>query len=316
MDREEVKAKVLDLPELNTWSVMADIFERVLNRSSRDCEWPQMACQAVGGDESIVPAAAAAMVCMKIGITMVDDILDEDPRGLYHQMGPGAASNLALAFQAAAFGVIAKMPLDAERRAAGLASLAQMALTTAFGQSLDVQNLPGEENYWKIVRTKSTPYYATAMQIGAVLGGANLEIASRLRTFGAMNGEVVQLYDDLTDVLEQPANPDWKQGRNNLLILYAMSADHPEREKFKTLLPQIDDLEALKTAQQILVRCGAVSYCAYHVVKRHEAARRLIDSMPVVDPAPLRRLVSWYIAPLVSLLRNVGASVPPELEMV
>ena len=316
MDREEIKALFVDLPEVSAWPEMANIFDRVLARSFRDCEWPQIACQAVGGDDSAVAPAAAAMVCMKIGITMADDILDEDPRGLYHKLGTGVAANLALAFQAAAFHVIANSSVDAERRAAALAELAQMALTTALGQNFDVQNLSGEENYWHVIRTKSTPYYAAALHIGAMLAKADPMLAQRLHKFGVLTGEIIQVHDDITDALEQPANPDWKRGHNNLLILYALTADHSDREKFQALLSQIDDTDALRAAQQILIRCGALSYSVYHIAQRCQTARQLIASTPFTDPSPLHRLLAWYATPLVVLLKNVGAQVPPELETI
>ena len=314
MDREEIKALVVNLPEVAAWPEMANIFDRFLGKSFRDCEFPQFACQAVGGDESAIPPAAAALVCMKIGITMADDILDEDPRGLYHKLGTGVAANLALAFQAAAFHVIANSSVDAERRAAAMAELAQMALTTALGQNFDVQNLSGEENYWHVIGTKSTPYYAAALHVGAVLAKSEPSVAKRLHQFGVLTGEIIQVHDDITDALEQPANPDWNRGHNNLLILYALTANHPDRDKFRTLLPQIDDTNALRAAQQILIHCGALSYAVYHIAQRCKTARQLVASTPFTDPTPLHHLLAWYATPLVVLLKNVGAEIPPELE--
>lgn len=316
MDREEIKALVVNLPEVAAWPEMANIFDRFLARSFRDCEWPQIACQAVGGDDAGVAPAAAALVCMKIGITMADDILDEDPRGLYHKLGTGAAANLALAFQAAAFRVVANAPVDSERRAVAMTELAQMALTTALGQNFDVQNVSGEDSYWKVIRTKSTPYYAAALHVGAVLAKADPTLAQALHEFGVLTGEIIQVHDDITDALEQPANPDWKRGRNNLLILYALTADHSDRTRFHALLPQIDDGDVLRAAQQILIRCGALSYAVYHIAQRCQAARELIASTPFADPSPLHRLFGWYAAPLLVILKNVGAEIPPELETV
>jgi geranylgeranyl pyrophosphate synthase len=131
-----------------------------------------------------------------------------------------------------------------------------------------------------------------------------------------LNGEIIQIYDDLVDALQKPANPDWKQGRNNLAILYALTADYPERERFRALLPQIDNPEALQAAQRILIRGGAASYCAYHIVRRYQAALRLLASTPLTDPTPLRDLLAHQIEPLLILLRGVGAVIPPELEAV
>ena len=98
-----------------------------------------------------------------------------------------------------------------------------------------------------------------------------------------------------------------------MAILYALTADHPDRARFKALLPQIDDPQALQAAQQILIHCGAVSYCAYHVIKRYQAARQLLESTLLADPTPMLDLLARQTKPLVTLLEKVGAEVPPEL---
>jgi geranylgeranyl pyrophosphate synthase len=181
------------------------------------------------------------------------------------------------------------------------------------GQNLDAQNLSGEENYWRVARAKSATCFGAAFHIGSLLGKASPETAERLYDFGFLVGEVIQIHDDLADALQSPASPDWTQGRNNLPILYALTADHPDRARLKALMPMIDDPQSLKAAHQILIRCGAVSYCAYHVLDRHQAARQILDSTPLVDPTPLLDPLARQIEPLVRLLEDKGAAIPPEL---
>jgi geranylgeranyl pyrophosphate synthase len=311
---EETKALVLGLPEVATWPEMADIFEQAISRPFAPWELPLLACQAVGGTAPAAIPGAAAIACIQLSLLLVDDMLDEDPRGTYLRFGHAATANLALAFQAAAFRVIKDSPTEAERRAAVYASLAEIALTTAFGQNLDVQNLKGEESYWQIVRAKTAPCFGAAFYIGALLGSASVEVAERLRDFGLLFGQVIQVYDDLVDALQSPAGPDWTQGRNNLAILYALTAEHPERARFEALLSQVGDPQALEAAQQILIHCGAASYCAYHVIQRYRAARQLLDRTPLADPAPLLDLLTRQREPLVTLLEDAGVQIPPELE--
>jgi geranylgeranyl pyrophosphate synthase len=314
MHLEDIKAHVLSLPEVAAWPEMAHFFERTVTRIK--WEFPLLACQAVGGNMNVAIASAAAVACIQLSLVLVDDMLDEDPQGAHVELGQATTANLAFAFQAAAFCLIDQIPVEPERRATVSASLAHMALTSAFGQNLDAQNLSGEENYWKTVQAKSAACFGAALHIGAVVGQASPEVAERLREFGFLTGEVIQIYDDLADALQTPANPDWKQGRNNLPILYAMTADHPDRARFEALLSQIDDPQTLEAAQHILIRCGAVSYCAYHVVERYGTALKLLDNTPLADPAPMLDLVARQKKPLVTLLENVGAEVPPELGAV
>jgi geranylgeranyl pyrophosphate synthase len=310
---EGVAAQVLSLPEVAAWPEMMRLFEQSVAELSIKWELPLMAFQAVGGKEPSAAVGAAAVVCVQLSLMLVDDMLDEDPRGSHVRLGSAAASNLAFAFQAAAFRVIEEASVGAERRAAVYASLARMALISAFGQNLDAQNMSGEENYWQVVRAKSAPFFGTSLHIGALLGQADPNIAERLRDFGLLLGEIIQIYDDLVDSLQSPAGPDWRRGRNNLAILYALTADHPERVQFEALRNRVDDPGVLETAQQILIRCGAISYCVYHIAKRHQAAKRLLDSIPLADPQPLRELIARQGEPLVALLESIGSEIPPEL---
>jgi geranylgeranyl pyrophosphate synthase len=316
MDVEEVRTLVLGLPEVKAWPEMTKIFERHVAEPNQVWEWPFRACRAVGGDEALAASSAAAILCMILSILLVDDMLDEDPRGVHLKLGDAITANISFAFQAVAFRLISETPVDAERRAAVMASFAQMGLTMAYGQDLDAQNLRGEDNYWKVTHAKSSSYFGTAMYAGAVMGNASPEVAQRLYQLGAMTGDVIQIHDDLKDALETPANPDWKQMRNNLLFLYAQTADHPDRERFLALRSQVDDPQALQEAQQILVRCGAVSYGMYHICQRYTASIKILEGTQLADPAALREVVVKYITPLVEILKGLGVAIPPELEMV
>ncbi|MFX1411454.1 MAG: polyprenyl synthetase family protein [Promethearchaeota archaeon] len=312
MSGEDIKAHVLALPEVAAWPEMVGHLERTMKPRP---SWglPVLACQAVGGDTSAAVPGAAAVGCMQISIILVDDMLDEDPRGEYLRSGSGPTANLALAFQAAAFRVVEQAAVDADRRAAVTASLAWLALSTALGQHWDVQNLRDEEDYWKVVRAKSTPFYGAALHVGALLGNASAEAAAGLRALGLLIGEGIQIRDDLFDAFQTPANPDWTQGRNNLPILYARTANHPDRARFADLLLQIDDPQALREAQQILIRCGAISYCACHLVRRHQEARQLLEGIPLVDPTPMMDLLARQTQFLDELLQTSGVEMPAEL---
>jgi geranylgeranyl pyrophosphate synthase len=154
------------------------------------------------------------------------------------------------------------------------------------------------------------------MYAGAVMGNASPEVAQQLYQLGALTGDVIQIHDDLKDALETPANPDWKQMRNNLLFLYATTADHPDRERFLALRSQVDDPEALREAQQILMRCGAVSYGLYHITQRYLASMKILEGAKLANPQPLKEVILKYVIPLVEILKELGVAIPPELETV
>ena len=244
---------------------------------------------------------------------LVDDMLDEDPRGEYLRSGSGPTANLALAFHGLAFRVIERAAVGVDRRAPIAASLASATLTITQGQHRDTQNPSCEEDYWKVARAKTAPFYGVSFHIGSLLGDAGAEVAAELRELGMLLGEMAQVRDDLNDAFQTPAGPDWAQGRANLPILYARTIRHPDRVRFVDLLSRVSDPQALQEAQQILIACGAVSYCVYHLVKRHQACEQLLGKLSLADSAPLAGLLERQNQPLVRLLRACGAETPPEL---
>lgn len=315
MLRESIQALLTSLPETAGWEDFHALFNRASEEPPVDWKLPLIACQAVGGDPQAALPAAAAIACIQASIILVDDLLDEDPKGAQHEQGVGPTANLALGSQAAAVRLIETTGMPAERRSEVMTALAKMALHTARGQHLDVHNEGDEDDYWRVVGAKSTPFYGAALQIGALFGGATLEVAEAMYRIGVLVGEVVQLHDDLFDAFHTPARPDWNRPRNNLLMLYALTADHPERQEFGELLAHIDEAQALREAQQILIRCGAVSYCVFHLLQRHEEIRRCLSIPGLSNPKPMLDLLDDQAQPVVTLLRAVDAEVPaPFLE--
>jgi len=121
---ESIKAHVLALPEVAAWPEIVSLIEREESKPPLYWDLPVLACQAVRGNVPVVTPGVAAIACMQISIILVDDMLDEDPRGEYLRSGSGPTANLALAFQATAFRVIEQAAIVAEQHAAIAASLA------------------------------------------------------------------------------------------------------------------------------------------------------------------------------------------------
>jgi geranylgeranyl pyrophosphate synthase len=309
---ETLRTFLQQIPELADWPVVAEKLDEVFTLASHDWHLPVLVCQAVGGTEhQAVPAAMAIAMC-QMGIIVVDDMLDHEPDGAHHELGIGPAANISLALQAGAFQSIAIADIDGDTKAAVMASLAHMNLRTAYGQHLDVQNYTGEEAYWRVTATKSTPFYGCAYEIGALMGGASTAIARQLYDIGVTLGELIQVEDDLKDALKTPANADWHEGRNNLLILYASTVDHPERDSFIELRKRIDDPEALAEAQQILIRSGAVSYAMYNMMQRNRAMLTKLEALPLTEPHFLTDVSHNYSQRLSWILSSNGIEISAE----
>jgi hypothetical protein len=106
-----------------------------------------------------------------------------------------------------------------------------------------------------------------------------------------------------------PANPDWTLGRSSLPILFAQTVDYPERGRFLQLrraLQAAPDAEALAEAQAILVRCGAVSYSIYELLRRYQLARELLNTLAVYRRAGLEALFENLLQPVKRLFTAIG----------
>lgn len=311
---EGIKQRVRAVADVSAWPQMLQLMERVVHRESLSVwDYPSAACVAVGGEPADALPAAAAVFCSLISIHLVDDMLDDDPKGDYRRLGAGRAANLGLAFQAAGHLVLDDSGVHPRVRAALHAAFARMSIGTAFGQDMDSRELRNEEEYWRTVGTKTPPLFGAAFRMGALLGGAPEPTVDTLEAFGGVLGRFVQVSDDLSDALETPAKADWGRRPNNLPILYAMTADHPARERFLELSVRSADPEALDEAQQILLRSGAVSYCVFKMVEIADEARQVLAGAALRDAGPVERIFAGHLRPLQKMLESVGLEEPASL---
>lgn len=310
MDFDVIIGRILEVPEIAAWSDLVAFIGESAESPPGDWTLPLLACRSVCGSDAPALPGASALVCLQISIILVDDILDDDPAGDFHEHGVGRVSNYALALQAAAFGLLTDAGIAAGQAGTMVAKSSSVALETARGQHIDSGNFGDEEDYWNVVSAKSTPFYGLALQMGAILGGANSQLSKRFWDAGVLLGQIIQLHDDLVDVFEIPPKPDWNRPRNNLLILYALTAEHDEREKMAELLNEFEDPKKLKEAQKILIKSGAVSYCAYHVMQRHNELRAIIGEMDLLDDKPMLELLKMQADPIRALLNTAGISFP------
>jgi geranylgeranyl pyrophosphate synthase len=307
---------LFEIPIMREWHELRTLLEQAATREPEHWQLPIRICEAMGkpADEAI--PAVAAIACAQLSILMIDDMLDEDPRGEYQHLGPARTANFAAAFQAACLEALLHNKWRSHLAIPALRNINRMILLLSFGQHLDVQSVADEAAYWKIVDNKSASFFGTAFYLGALAGGASKTIARNLKQIGHLYGEMIQIHDDLNDTMAVPANPDWLQGRSPLPILFAKVVDHPERARFLELCREAADENALRQAQDILVRCGAVSYCVDQLLRRYESAREILRSVSLVRPESIESLLEQGIAPVRRLFQAVEESLPaPSIEI-
>lgn len=311
MALQAIRSLLLAMPEAVSYPDMRAFIDRSVAPSSLPCwDYAPLACAAVGAPPTAALPAAAAIFAQLAAIHLVDDLLDEDPRGLHHQIGVGRAANLALGFSAASHRALAEAELPAGVEAELQGRLAVMAMATAKAQAEDLASCADEEAYWRIVDMKTPPLFGCALALGARCGGATRELADAIAELGLPLGRLIQIGDDLGDALATPASPDWSRPRNNLVLHYALTAPHPQRERFAALVELVEassDPEALREAQALVFACGAASYCVYRMLEARADARRRIDELALADASPLTQLLERLCAPVRGLLRQSGA---------
>lgn len=311
MTFEAIKAAVRRLPEFSGWPEILDLIERAGHREGVSVwDHPFASCLAVGGTEAAALPGAAAVFCSLLSIHLVDDMLDDEPHGDFRRLGTGQTANLALALQAAGHRLLSDGSLDPGISAAAQRVLARMSLGTAYGQGLDLREAASEDEYWRIVEAKTPPLFGAAFEIGALLGGATPAVVASLERFGRILGRFIQVSDDLADALQTPAKVDWNKPRNNLAILYALTARHPARERFREVAARSGNPEALAEAHQILLKSGAVSYCTFKMVEFSQEAQEILDRTPLHDSEPVAKVLRLNLRPLHRLLETLGVEEP------
>lgn len=294
------------LPILCTWPELLAFLAHGAENQPDDWHLPILACKAVGGTSTTAVPAVASLAALQGSIILIDDMLDADQRGYHHRLGMPVAANFATGLQAAGLEAITQANLSIGTRLEILSALTQMIGQIGYGQQLDCQNPMDEVGYWQTVKAKSAPFFGTAMYIGALCGGADTELATAIRTFGTLYGVIVQIHDDLNDTMTTPAGPDWLMGRSTLPILFALNTPHPERERFIQLSAQASNLDALHAAQEILLRCGAVSYAVDQIIVRYREAEMLLKNLSLSRPDALTPLLTAIINPVWQLIDAVG----------
>ncbi len=313
MQTKDVLTLLEYLPELQAWPEVQQIFPNPDVPLRADWTLPLYSIRSLGGNELDVLPLAAALACVQMSIILVDDILDDDPRGYHLSMGSGRAANLALALQAAAHLVLKHGNIASERLPDIGECLQAMAFATAAGQEMDVGIISGEDDYWRLVRAKSTPFYASAFELGAIAAGATNQQRVAINEIGMLFGEIIQLLDDMDDAFAMPAKPDWTRQNNNLVILFAKMADHKERGEFIELLNKIHEPDKLATAQEICIRAGSVSYCIYQMVSRIDQVKERLKQSDVPFSDPILGVFRHHLLPLKYLLHRIGVEIPSEM---
>ena len=297
---QQIEAAVRDIvlqhPNVRTWPLLTDIWQKATAPGQLRPAWkfPIFASQALGESWQTAVFAAAAIGCVQLSIIFVDDIMDNDIHGLHHQHGSGMIANLSLALQATATALLQEAPVNEVVKWQAAHCLNQMALDTAVGQYLDSTSPPltdAETKYWQTIRAKSGPFFGAGLQMGAILNQMPSPLPQQLYHLGELVGDMVQIADDLEDIFDKQPHSDWQHPHKNLLLLYALIADYPQKATFKQHLAQ-NNLEA---ARELLIEMGAIHYALHTLQETQKEAFTYLDTITTLhDSTPLTYLLKQH----------------------
>jgi geranylgeranyl diphosphate synthase, type I len=186
---------------------------------------PLLACASVtGGDPSPAVSAAVAAEIQVAGYSVLDDLEDGDESELIGRAGPAVAINVAAALLALGQRALLHVPVPAAR------TLANGWLGLCRGQHLDLTLAPDSPNplgaAFQAAEGKTAGVVAAAVEAGALLGGADPELAARYRRFGHAIGMAGQLANDLRGLQIGPDGAsDLSRGGRTLPIHFALGSD-------------------------------------------------------------------------------------------
>ena len=166
----------------------------------------------------------------------------------------------------------------------------QTAIEVCEGQQYDMdfeqRNDVTEEAYIEMIRLKTSVLVGCALELGAIVGGADHAAAQQIYRFGEQLGLAFQIQDDLLDLFGSEAQVGKQIGgdvlanKKTLLSIAAKSlANQSERAVLDEIAQIQDDAVKIAQAQKLYLDLGAKSYCEAKMNAFHQEALKALDQI-------------------------------------
>jgi geranylgeranyl diphosphate synthase type I len=188
------------------------------------------------------------------------------------------------------------------------AAFTRLQIEVMAGQFLDVDAAArgdaDRERAKRIATLKSGRYSVSRpLELGALLGGADPNVATALLAVGDPLGVAFQLGDDLLGVFGdpeetgKPSGADLAEGKRTLLVAETLSRLAPEdRASFLARLGQPDLTDGdVALLRELITSCGARTAVEVHIRTAADEARQAIDALPLPEQprSELHELAGW-----------------------
>lgn len=150
--------------------------------------------------------------------------------------------------------------------------LSKAASIISEGEVMQLTNIgnieTSEDRYYRIVASKTASLFAAALEVGALVAGANKRDCSSLREYGTNLGMVFQIVDDLIDYLGNDIEAgksignDFREGKITLpIILFIQVAKADDKNKLFKLLQGPKDNYTFLEAKSIIENYDGFELC-------------------------------------------------------
>ncbi len=143
------------------------------------------------------------------------------------------------------------------------------------------------EEYYKRIYCKTAVLFATACELGSIMGGADEELIANLRRFGHLLGMGFQIIDDIIDfqpseVTGKATGGDLRQGIVTLPTMYFFDKASPEDSDFvKGLIERRNASdEEIKQAVELIRASGAFDAAYAEARDFIVRAKELLETVP------------------------------------
>ncbi len=291
---------------ISNWREFKGLIDTIIYDKPKHIRIPGLIGESYGCDERGLVSTNACLTLAFASIIVMDDLLDGDNRFVEKNLTASQLANISVAMAAAAHQTLLSIPIPVHRKSLASSILARMLMRVAHGQHLDTSDINEESAYWEIARLKSGAFFAGAFGLGGVVCDVEEIELEVLMKLGEEYGVMIQIHDDLRDSLEVPANSDWGNGRHPLPLLFAEIVDHPWQERFIHIRDQVSDGQLLREAQEILLRCGAISYGMYQIEKRYETAMSYMNQLNFENKELLVKALDELVHPVAQLIKGLS----------
>lgn len=302
----EVTQYLQNYEALSNWKELNQLVAKIINDKPKHVLIPDLIAKAYRCDNDRIVAISACLTLAFSSIIVLDDLLDNDQRFSSDGFSSADLANMSAALVSLAFHILPASFISGEDTQRGTAILSEMMENVAYGQSLDSRNPCSEEEYWKVTQLKSSAFFSGAFALGGLAVGVDLTELGTLQALGREYGVLIQIHDDLRDSIEVPPNPDWYNGRHPLPILFAETVEHPWQKRFIDIRNSVDDPEMLAEAQEILIRCGAISYGMYKIENHYRESVQLMELLHSKDITPIKMVFDELLHPVNHLIEKLA----------